>query len=102
MGKGGSFGGTKPPSKLISGLYGQGQQVDDEGNRIDGICKYCEEWDAELVDGGCRDKDCKMERLSKKVASGKAVRFKTDVMNKDGKVGTHFDQGGKKFFIEKK
>lgn len=101
MGKGGSFSGLKPPTKLISRLYNQGKSVDDDGNRIDGICKYCNEWDAELVDGGCRDKDCKLERLTKKVESGEAIRFQTDVIGSNGKVGTLFEKDGKKFFVEK-
>ena len=103
MGSGGSgFSGLKPPTKLISGLYSQGADVDENGDRIDGICKHCEQWDAELVDGGCRDKDCKLERLAKKVSTGDAVRFQTDVIGKNGKVGTMFEKGGQKFFVEKK
>ena len=101
MGSGG-YNVLKPSTKLISGLYNQGKETDDEGNRIDGICKHCNEWDAELVDGGCRDKDCKMERLSKKVKTGEAIRFETDVIGSNGKVGTYVEKGGKKFFVEKK
>ena len=102
MGKSGSFGGLKPPTKLISGLYNQGRDVDEDGNRIDGICKYCEEWDAELVDGGCRDADCKRNRLQKKIDSGEAVRMDTDVIGPGGKVGTYIERGGKKTFVVKK
>lgn len=102
MGAGGSFGGLKPPTKLISGLYNQGSDYDLEtGKRIDGICKYCEQWDAELVDGACRDRECKDARLSKLVESGQAVRIKTDVLDKNGKRATFVERGGKKFLYSR-
>lgn len=102
MGKGGSFSGDRPPTKLVSGLYSQGKDTDDDGNRIDGICKYCKEWGAELKDGACRDRECRDERTRKRVESGQALRYQTDVLGSNGKVGTYFECAGKKTFVEKK
>ena len=102
MGKGGSFNGNKPPTKLISKLYSNGSDYDENGNRIDGICKHCNEWAAELVDGACKDADCKRARLQKKIEDGTAVKFDTDMIGKDGKVGTYIERGKEKVFVEKK
>lgn len=91
-----------PSSRVTSNLYSRGTDVDEDGNRIDGICKYCNEWDAELKNGACRDRECKDARLSKMVEKGEALRFTTDVINEQGKVGTAFERENKKFFVEKK
>jgi len=102
MGAGGSFKGLKPPTKLISGLYHQGSDYDlKTGERIDGICKHCEQWDAELVDGGCRDRECKEERLRKMVENGQAMRLTTGVLSKDGKQVTIAEHSGKRFLYER-
>lgn len=98
----GNFKGLKPPTKLISGLYNQGQDRDPEtGERIDGICSHCDQWDAELINGACRDDECKQNRLRKKVERGEAVQYTTDILNKNGRVGTSITRGKKKFFIER-
>lgn len=99
MGMSGNFNGLKPPTKLISGLYHQGKDTDDDGNRIDGICANCEQWDAELVNGYCRDDECKQDRLNKRVEAGEAISISTDVIGKDGKVGTAIKRGNKGYFV---
>lgn len=99
---GAGFKGLKPPSKLISGLYHQGSDYDLEtGKRIDGICKYCNQWDAELVNGGCRDDECKNERMKKMVNDGQAMRVTTGFINKKGKQVTVVEHSGKKFLYER-
>ena len=90
-----------PSTRVTSNLYSRGNDCDSDGNRIDGICKYCKEQDAELKDGGCRDRECKDARLRKKVEAGEALRFRTDVVNDDGKVGTYLEHGDSKTFVEK-
>jgi len=87
-----------PPTKLISGLYSQGCEYDLEtGERIDGICMHCDQWDAELIKGACRHDECKQARLDKKVAAGTAVKYTSDVLNKEGRIGTTIERGKKKF-----
>lgn len=102
MGMSGKFDGLRPPQKFISGLYHQGSDYDEAGNRIDGICFHCKEWDAELVDGFCRDEECKDSRLAKKVEEGDAIRISTDVINPKGRVGTAIERGKTGYFIRRK
>lgn len=97
----GKFNGMKPPAKLISGLYSTGSDYDKDGNRIDGICKHCNQWDAELKDGYCRDRDCRTSRMNAKVEAGEAIRVYSDVVNEDGKVGVSIQRGGTKQFIDR-
>jgi len=95
-----AFSGIRPPTKLISGLYSQGKDTDENGNRIDGICAHCDQWDAELVGGYCRDDECKQARLNKKVDEGTAVRISTDVFGNKG-VGTTIERGKKRYFVKR-
>ena len=101
MGMSGKFSGLKPPTKLISGLYSTGSDYDEKGNRIDGICQHCNQWDAELKDGHCRDDSCKASRMDAKVASGEAIRVYSDVLNKEGKVGISIQRGETVEFIDR-
>ena len=102
MGMGGSFSGDKPPTKLISSLYNSGSDYDLEtGERIDGICKHCEQWDAELIDGGCRDRECKDARMQKMVDDGTAVSITTELPNAKGGASTVIKRGGKRFVYER-
>jgi hypothetical protein len=91
-----------PQNRLISGLYNQGKETDDAGVRIDGICSNCEQWDAELVNGFCRDDECKLSRQEKKVKDGSAFKYSTDVLGKDGMPGTSIERGSKKYFVKRK
>lgn len=102
MGMSGKFDGLRPPQKFISGLYHQGSDYDLAGNRIDGICFNCQQWDAELADGFCRDESCIDDRLNKKVVKGDAIRFSTDVVNPNGKVGTAIERGDTGYFVRRK
>ena len=91
-----------PQNRLVSGLYNQGKDTDAGGNRIDGICAHCEQWDAELVDGFCRDAECKQARQDKKVKAGSAFKYSTDVLGKDGMPGTSIERGARKYFVKRK
>lgn len=72
------------------------------GKELSGICKNCNEWSAELKNGACKDRECIQTQLNNKVEAGEAIRLQTDVIGNNGKVGTFFEQGKKKFFVEKK
>lgn len=97
----GGFKGLRPPTKLISGLYNQAKDTDDDGNRIDGICEHCKQWDAELVNGFCRDRECRQSRLDEKVKAGTAIRISNDVFVSGG-VGTAIERGGRKYAVRRK
>lgn len=74
MGKSG-FNGSKPPGFKNASWVGQGQEVDESGKRIDGICGGCGEWDAELKSGYCRDRECIDKRRDRSIKAGNAVRI---------------------------
>lgn len=97
----GKFNGLSPPKKLISSLYGNAKDTDEYGNKIDGMCGSCNEWDAELIDGNCRDDICKEVRLNKKVSDGKAIKYLTDIIASGGS-GTVIERGTKRYFVKRK
>ncbi len=96
----GSFNG---PAGFKSATWaGKGSEVDEKtGERIDGICKFCHQWDAELKDGYCRDQECRDKRVSDMVKRGEAVRFHTDVVDENGKAGTRIEKGDQVHFFER-
>ena len=65
------------PSGFRSASWvGQGTEIDHKtGERIDGICVSCHQWDAELKDGFCRDDDCRNKRHLLAIADGRAIKL---------------------------
>ena len=91
-----------PPGFKRASWVDKGEVNPETNESLSGICKNCNEWSAELKNSACIDEECIRAQLDKKVEAGEAVRFQTDVLGSDGKVGTLFEQGAKKFFVEKK
>ena len=76
MGMSGRFDGLKPSGFKTAAWANSGGEVDKEtGNRIDGICVSCNQWDAELKDGFCRDDACKDKRQALAISQGKAIKI---------------------------
>lgn len=74
MGRSGSFSGLKPPGFKAAFWATAGGETDQEtGQRIDGICAGCQQWDAELKDGFCRDEECRAKRQTVAIADGRAI-----------------------------
>jgi len=75
MGMSGRFNGISPPGFKEAFWANSGGEINrDTGERIDGICKSCEQWDAELVEGFCRDEDCKDKRHLLAISEGRAIK----------------------------
>ena len=75
MGRSGSFSGLKPPGFKAAFWASAGGEINREtGERIDGICISCQQWDAELVEGFCRDEECKDKRHLVAIADGRAIK----------------------------
>ena len=84
MGMSGGFNGLGPPGFKTAAWAGSGAEIDREtGERIDGICRGCKQWDAELKDGFCRDDSCKAARENVAVSEGRAIKLIDGLPNGD-------------------
>ena len=60
----------KPPRGIRAQNLGNGIGMPRSGN-----CKYCNEWESELIDGYCKDNKCKRVRQLIAFSEGKAVIY---------------------------
>jgi hypothetical protein len=86
---------TKPDGFKHASWVGQGERD------VSGICQHCNKWDAELINGGCRDRECKDKRIDRMICAGKAMKVNTDLIGKSGKPITVIEHSGKRFLYER-
>lgn len=76
MGLSGKFSGIKPPGFKSAFWADAGQTWDSKTETsIGGTCNGCRQYDSEIIDGFCRDDECKRKRQEIAIAQGRAVKI---------------------------